>query len=252
MTDQRFKGRLLMHDKDPRAPLCNAYHVGGRFFGFIVKLHKSINEQITLLKSRGLVIKNESLVAMTLTNINYFRLSGYLYQFKSIDGKYEAGLTFERLLDLYTFDSKLTRILMYALENVEETLKTRFSYSLSSAFPQDPLIYLNPKIYKNPKELNKFMCLFEKAKADNSGLPFIKHHNAKYNGDLPVWVAVEIMTLGNMYKLYRNLITPLQKAIAKGYGTGVIQLTSWIENLGSKSSEVVSASGDRTRIGRNE
>ncbi len=220
-----------MHDKDPHAPLCNAYHVGAGFFGCIVKLHKSIDEQIALLESRGLLIKNRDFAAETLSNINYFRLSGYLYQFKLADGKYEEGLTFERLLDLYTFDSKLTRILMYALENVEETLKTRFSYSLSSAFPQEPLIYLDPKIYKNSNELTKFINLFEKAKIDNSGLPFIKHHNSKYNGNLPIWVAVEIMTIGNMYKLYKNLITPLQKVIAKEYHTGVVQLTSWIENL---------------------
>ncbi len=231
MTDYRTKGTLFMHDKDPHSPLCNAYHVGAEFFGHTMKLHKSINEQITLLKSRGLIIQDENFVAETLSNINYFRLSGYLYQFKLSDDKYEEGLTFERLLDLYTFDSKLTRILMYALENVEETLKTKFSYSLSAAFPEEPLIYLEPKIYKNPDELNKFITLFVKAKTDNSGLPFIKHHNAKYNGNLPIWVAVEIMTIGNVYKLYKNLKTPLQKVIAKEYRTGVVQLTSWIENL---------------------
>ena len=196
-----------------------------------MKLHKSIDEQIELLKSRGLIINDECLAKKTLSNINYFRLSGYLYQFKLPNGEYEPGLTFERLLDLYTFDSKFTRILMYALENVEETLKTRFSYSLSSAFPQEPLIYLDSKIYKNQIELNKFVTLFGKAKTDNSGLPFIKHYNSKYNGDLPIWVAVEIMTMGNIYKLYKNLITSLQKVIAKEYGTGVVQLTSWIENL---------------------
>lgn len=196
-----------------------------------MKLHKSIEEQIELLKNHGLVIEDEGKAGKALSNINYFRLSGYLYRFKSIDGRYEAGLTFERLLDLYAFDSKLTRILMYTLENVEETLKTRFSYSLSSAFPQEPLIYLDPKIYKNANELDKFAILFAKAKTENSGLPFIKHHNFKYDGNLPIWVAVEIMTMGNIHKLYKNLKTSLQKVIARKYGTGVVQLTSWIENL---------------------
>lgn len=127
-----------------------------------MKLHKSIKEQVELLKSRGLIIKDENLAIAALSNINYFRLSGYLYQFKLPDGKYEAGLSFERLLDIYTFDSKFTRILMYALENVEETLKTKFSYSLSSTFPQEPLIYLDPKIYRDENELSKFRALFLK------------------------------------------------------------------------------------------
>lgn len=196
-----------------------------------MKLHKSIKEQVELLKSRGLIIKDENLAIAALSNINYFRLSGYLYQFKLPDGKYEDGLTFERLLDIYTFDSKFTRILMYALENVEETLKTKFSYSLSSTFPQEPLIYLDPKIYRDENELSKFRALFLKNKKENSSLPFIKHHDLKYNGDLPIWVAVEIMTMGNLNKLYENLKTPYQKAIAKQYGTGVVPLTSWIRNL---------------------
>lgn len=122
-----------------------------------------------MLKSHGLIIENENLARETLSNINYFRLSGYLHQFKLSNGKYETGLTFERMLDLYAFDSKLTHILLYVLEDVEETLKTRFSYSLSSLFSEDPLIYMDPKIYKNLDELRKFITLFEKSKADNSG-----------------------------------------------------------------------------------
>ena len=47
--------------------------------------------------------------------------------------------------------------------------------------------------------------MFDKSKKDNSHLLFVKHHIDNYNGDLPVWVAVEIMTMGNMHKLYNNL-----------------------------------------------
>ena len=39
------------------------------------------------------------------------------------------------------------------------------------------------------------------------------------------------MTMGNILKLYNNLKTKYQKAIAKKYNTGPVQLLSWIENL---------------------
>ena len=193
--------------------------------------HKDIDNQVSILKSHGLIVKNELFAKDILSTINYYRLSGYLFQFRKTDGQYIEGLTFERILNLYTFDSKLTRILMYALENVEESLKTRFSYELSSCFPNDPLIYLGKAIFKDATEHKKFVDIFNKAKKDNSALPFIKHHDSKYNGNLPIWVAVEIMTMGNLFKLYSNLKTEYQKRIAKKYNTGPVQLLSWIENL---------------------
>ena len=196
-----------------------------------MKIHKSIESQVSILESHGLIIKDEQFAKETLSSINYYRLSGYLFQFRKPDGQYIDGLTFERILNLYTFDSKLTRTLMYALEDVEESIKTKFSYELSSSFPNNPLIYLNPSIYKDSTELKKFVDIFKKAKKDNSVLPFIKHHEIKYGGDLPIWVAVEIMTMGNILKLYNNLKTKYQKAIAKKYNTGPVQLLSWIENL---------------------
>ena len=49
--------------------------------------------------------------------------------------------------------------------------------------------------------------------------------------ELPMWVAVEIMTMGNLHAIYRNLKAPYQKNLARVYGTGPTQLLSWIQNL---------------------
>ena len=84
--------------------------------------------------------------------------------------------SFEKVLAIYHFDAKLTRVLMYALEDVEESLKTRFSYELSSSYPLEPLIYLDGKVYRNPSEFLRFKAMFDKSKKDNSQLPFVKHH----------------------------------------------------------------------------
>ena len=46
-----------------------------------------------------------------------------------------------------------------------------------------------------------------------------------------MWVAVEIMTMGNLRAIYDNLQCRLQKEIARAYGTGPVQFSSWIENL---------------------
>lgn len=198
------------------------------FMGHSLKQHKSIDEQIQILKRKGIIIKDEAFASSFLSVVNYYRLSGYLY---ISDIRNSRSKTFEEMADIYRFDCKLNRILLYALEDVEEALKTRISYTLSSAFPEDPLIYLNPEIYRNIDSLNQFKELFEKAKKANSGVPFIKHHYLKYSGNLPIWVASEIFTMGNVYKIYENLHGKYQKQIARLYNTGTRQLLSWIQNI---------------------
>lgn len=197
-----------------------------------LKKHLDIKEQINRLKSRGLIIENEDFVEDVLDKINYYRLSGYLHDFKEQSGdSYYSGLSFKQIYDIYKFDSKFTRILLFALENVEETFKSRLSYSLSKDFPDDPLIYLKKCIYKDEDKYNKFCSIFNKNIKENKGLPFIKHHIVDYDGNFPIWVAVEIMTLGNIYHMYNNLENIYQKQIARKYNTGINQINNWLCNL---------------------
>ena len=120
---------------------------------------------------------------------------------------------------------------MYALEDVEETLKTRLSYTITSQFPGDPLIYLKPTIYKAYEPYIRFLEHFYKSVENNKALPFVKHHIDNYDGFLPMWVAVDLFTMGNLHAVYDNLGTKYKKDIARSYNTGPVQLASWIENL---------------------
>lgn len=197
-----------------------------------LKRHLSLSDQVSLLTSRGLVVTNRKAAEQLLFHVNYYRLSGYLHGFKAPDGiHYLPGTSLDQIQALYDFDRKLTRILMFALEDIEETLKTRMSYTLTSAFPEDPLIYLNSSLYRSSKQFERFKEYFNRELDNNQDLPFIKHHIEEYNGQLPMWVAVEIMTMGNLSALYNNFISDYQKALARVYRTGPNQLSSWIEQL---------------------
>ena len=197
-----------------------------------LKKHLSIEGQIAKLKSRGLIIENEEYAKEVLNRISYYRLTGYLHDFrKPGEDAYIDGITFNTIVSIYEFDTRLTRLLMFALEDIEETFKTRFAYVLSSEFPNDPQIYTRKKIYRNEKELKKSRGMINKAKKNNQGLPFIKHHIDHYDGKLPIWVAVEIMTMGTMRALYENLQGTYQKKIAKKYNTSSVILKNWIENI---------------------
>ena len=197
-----------------------------------LKKHTSISEQVSLLKKRGLIIDDDSEAGEILFSVNYYRLSGYLHNFKDEKSdRYSHGLSWWRLKRIYDFDRKFTRILLFALEDIEEALKTRISYIVTSHYPNDPLIYLKPQIYRNYAPYIRFLSHFYASKENNKSLPFVEHHNKLYGGFLPMWVAVELLTMGNLHAIFDNLISRYQKELAKVYDTGSKYLSNWLKNL---------------------
>jgi abortive infection bacteriophage resistance protein len=69
----------------------------------------TIDQQIDLLESRGLIVPDRDNARHYLQFINYYRLSGYTISFEQvIDGKrnhqFRTGTTFNNILELYNFD----------------------------------------------------------------------------------------------------------------------------------------------------
>ncbi|UOF90092.1 Abi family protein [Fodinisporobacter ferrooxydans] len=63
----------------------------------------TFEEQIQILKSRGLIIEDEDFAIRTLKKINYYRLSAYGLSLKQND-QYQPGVTFNQIYALYEFD----------------------------------------------------------------------------------------------------------------------------------------------------
>ena len=62
----------------------------------------------------------------------------------------------------------------------------------------------------------------------NKNLPLVKHHLETYGGHFPIWVAVEIMTFGNIASLFDIMKTEDKKEISILFGTSPSHLKSWI------------------------
>ena len=75
---------------------------------------KSFDDQISILKSRGMVIKDEVRAKQILQNICYYRLSGYWYPLLADKQQhlFKPGSTFEQAYDLYKFDSELRKMIL--------------------------------------------------------------------------------------------------------------------------------------------
>ena len=77
------------------------------------KTFKTLNEQIDIMRNKGLVIDNEKYAKEVLLRENYFFLNGYRHIFlKSANNKvFIDGTKFEEMYSLFLFDRKLRNIL---------------------------------------------------------------------------------------------------------------------------------------------
>ena len=91
----------------------------------------SIDDQVSLLKRRGLQITDEAKVRSCLVHIGYYRLSAYELPFQRgdhTDGHHQflPNTNFDHILDLYTFDRKLRLLVMDAMERIEIAIKNYY------------------------------------------------------------------------------------------------------------------------------
>lgn len=95
----------------------------------------TFQEQIELLKSRGIIVKNVEKSSEKIENISYYKLKEYATPFicAYIDGspKYK-GLEFDELLERYYQDKNLRIHLFHVIEKIEVSLKTRLAYDLGN------------------------------------------------------------------------------------------------------------------------
>ena len=101
-------------------------------------------EQANVLISRGLLADRDVLIA-TLQNVNYYRLSGYLYPFRSADDSFLDGTTLDIVWRRYRLDRHLRFLLLDAIERVEVALRSRLVYHFvhkHNAFAYLDKIYL--------------------------------------------------------------------------------------------------------------
>ena len=169
-----------------------------------LKKPKNFIEQIEILKARGLIIDDEKYAEHILSNINYYRFTAYLLQFKKEDGTYGNGITFELISSIYMFDREFRTLLIDIIGNIEISFRTYIAYTL--AIKHGTLGYLYKNNFIHQYFHNGFLFSLEREKENNANKLFIQHHLENYGGKLPIWVATEIMSFGMLSKLYSNML----------------------------------------------
>ena len=183
----------------------------------------SYQEQLRILDSRGMQIADTAKAAKYLQNIGYYRLSGYSYIFRQSlkNGEYcfKNQTNFDDVKELYIFDKKLRILVLDAIEIIETSLRSNMSYILGE---MDVCGHLNEELFDLHKEWDRqqFETLKNKINKniqDSKREIFIKHYLEKYDG-IPIWVALEVCTFGNLSIMYSLLKPEYAEKIAIEYG----------------------------------
>ncbi len=198
------------------------------------KESRTVDEQVALLKSRGMQFGNEQHALINLRRISYYRLKGYWWDMQSdrISHKFNTKSYFEEVIDRYNFDRKLRLVLFDAVEIIEIALRTKLIYHLSQAF--GGLWYLNNSIVED-QTLHSIHLADLQAEFNRSGEIFAKDFRRKHPNSHPdAWIIFEVATFGTLSKIYKNIKHQLpQKAIiANEMGLNFhSELSSWLEAI---------------------
>ena len=88
------------------------------------KIFRTIDEQITILRGKGLIIKNDVETKNLLLRENYFFISGYRHLFMELGkkDKFLPGTTFEELYATFVFDRKMRNIFFKNILVIENNM----------------------------------------------------------------------------------------------------------------------------------
>lgn len=189
-----------------------------------VKKFQEYDELLEILCKRKMVIEDPLRAQRKLTQVGYYRLSGYWYtarkfdwvdgptpedkKIKRVQNEFHTGTSFEEVFDLYLFDKRLRIEISDAIERIEIFLRTIIAHEIGRI---SPTAYLDKKQFSkdafNPESkipnyddwLERHTRLLDESKED-----CIIHYRNREQ-PVPIWVACEVWDFGTMSRFFSML-----------------------------------------------
>ena len=203
----------------------------------MVKTFKTLDEQIEILKSKGLIIDDMDNVRDILLRENYFFISGYRHLFlkSAKDRMFIPGTTFRELYALFNFDRQMRNIIFKNLLIIENNTKSIFSYQLSMKYGIKEKNYLNPSNFnrsgEKAKQVNDLLKKMKRQIRVNGAQHTATMHYINNYGYVPLWILVKVLSFGIVSELYTILKPEDQEDIAEIYGVDVSSLLTYLPIL---------------------
>lgn len=183
----------------------------------------SYDEQLHKLQTeKELSIPDLSNAKIVLQQISYYSLiDGYKYLFKPFHrGKYYYGVTFEELYYFYLFDEELRSLFLKYILKIEKHIKSMVSYHFCEKYGEKQIEYLTATNYNlnsnNKSQIHRLVNSLSKSIATPSQYKYINHHANNY-GNVPLWVAANALTFGQVSKMYQYATSDIRTKVSKNY-----------------------------------
>jgi abortive infection bacteriophage resistance protein len=172
----------------------------------------TVQAQVMHLQSKGLLIPDIDVAVKQLDEKGYYRLKAYLLPFRDADSGFLSGTTLAQAVDLYEFDEKLRLLVFKHIQRIEISIRTRFNEIICSK-TGNAFWYLDSSLFgRNTASyvdtVNKLRSAFLESQET-----FARHFRERYYNDYcsfyslmpPSWMAIELMTFGNLLTLLNSV-----------------------------------------------
>lgn len=204
-----------------------------------MKPYISIDEQISLLESRNVLINNYHFAYRVLEYENYYCVvNGYKAPFIASTNPdcYKEGTLFNEIVALYTFDRRLREILFPDLLRIEHVIKSYIINVFSANHGNNHTSYLRPESFNcsSPTNLSRVNeLIFDLLKMINkrkSNHEAIAHYVGKY-GFVPLWVLSKVMTFGKINSFYAIMLNAEKIKVAESFNLSPKNFKSLVDYL---------------------
>jgi abortive infection bacteriophage resistance protein len=196
-----------------------------------IKEAKSYAELADLLLSRGMEADTDELI-LTLKRVSYYRLSGYLFPYRSMNDIFVDGTTLEKVLTDYSFDNELRILVFRIIGSIESFLKNRIMHVYITN--EGPLKYHNRITFPNIDDFrynDMYNSIYQSYL--NSKEPFVTHFRTKYAGFhcFPLWMVFELISLGSAVRFFQGMHRHLQRKCFPELDVPLRVVVSWLRSV---------------------
>lgn len=201
------------------------------------KVFKTLDEQVDILRSKGLIVSDVDKTKEILLRENYFFISGYRHLFMKTynSGTYLPGTTFDELYATFVFDRQMRNIYFKHILVIENNIKSLISYVLSKKYGFREKDYLDPKNFnQDPMRARQVHDVLDKMKRQirvNGKQHSATVHYASNYGYIPLWILVKVLSFGIVSELYTILKDEDKEEIANMYYVDVTSLSIYLSIL---------------------
>ena len=137
----------------------------------------TIDEQIKVLRSRGLIIENLEETKFFLQSNQYYRLNIYFHQFMDVDNHFKEQTNFKQIQGCYLNDRWLRNKILLLLEEIEVKAKTQIAFYLGTRYGSNA--FYKKDLYKVTSYQDQIVKAFNLEILRNKKDPVILHHIQK-------------------------------------------------------------------------